>query len=81
MEPGVRLARLHLRYSKYRSNCARPFGVAQGRLAEGGCPHMSVISHQHLRKGHGFASAIIEAAPVVLFHICAEVVELADTPS
>jgi hypothetical protein len=23
-------------------SCARPFGFAQGKLAEGGCPHMAV---------------------------------------
>jgi hypothetical protein len=66
-------------------------GVCEGsRLAalvgtaEGGCLHMR-ISHITRWPPHNnaaqIASAIIEIAPVVLFHICAEVVELADTPS
>ena len=37
---------------------------------------------EHLRnRAAQIPSAIIESALVVLFHICAEVVELADTPS
>jgi hypothetical protein len=27
--------------AKNQSSCARPFGFAQGKLAEGGCPHMN----------------------------------------
>ncbi len=78
-----------------RTSHAAPLVVSQfGSLCEGAasprvwdrrggylCMSISHITRWPLHNAAQIRSAIIEVAPVVLFHIRAEVVELADTPS